>query len=183
MKTTAGILKLCCTIVLVFLVIAAALLVFVEGALLMAGSFSSLAQSNGPITINGGTMTPAEMDALKPVVLVALCLGLVGLLITIVGVIKTRTAYGECKEERPFSEKCVKALKTSARTEIIGGIFGIIASCVLTFMASNLTVNGSPLGSTTTTLSLTFLFYALQKYLFFHVTEYGHSLENHQDRL
>ena len=123
MKKTAGFLKFCYTIALVFEMAAAVLLGIITVALLMAGSFSALATQGSVITVSGGTMTPEEMDALKPIVLAALGLSLAALILAIFGTQKTRTALGECKEERPFSEKCVKALKTSARMDIIGGIF------------------------------------------------------------
>ena len=183
MKKTAGILKFCCTVVLVLEILITVILVLALGAILLAGNFSDLAAKTGAITINGGTMTPAEMDTLKPIVLIALASGLVALVFTIMGTVKTRTALGECKEERPFSEKCVNAIKASARLEIVGGIVGIVSSIVLAVMGSSLTVNGTPVGRSSTTLSLTFLFYALEKYLLFHVAKYGHGLETNEERL
>ncbi len=183
MKKTAGILKFCCTLALVLEILMAVMVAFIEVALLMAGSFSELAAKSGAITIDGGTMTPAEMDALKPFLLIALAFSLVALVLAIVGTVKTRTALGECKEERPFSEKCVNAVRASARLEIIGGIVGIVSSIVLSLMGSSLTVNGTHLGKSSTTLSLSFLFYAVEKYLLYHIAEYGHGLETKQDRL
>ena len=184
MKTTAGILKFCYTLGLIFEILVALLLAVVEGFLLMSGSFSELAAKDGsPITVNGGTMTPEEMDALKPIILVTIGIALVAVILALIGTLKTRTALGECKKERPFSEKCVNALRTSARMDIIGGIVGIVAALVLAMMASALTVNGTPVGKTSGHASLTFLFYALLKYLLYHIARYGHSLETNPERL
>lgn len=184
MKKTAGFMKFCFTLALVLEVLTAIVLVIATIALLMMGSFSSLAEmTNSPITIDGGTMTPAEMDALKPVLLAALGFSVAALILTIIGTIKTRQALNEVKEERPFSEKCVKALKASARMEVLGGIVGIISSVVMMMMASSLSVNGSPIGKTTSSASFTFLFYAVQKYLLYHVAQYGHSLETNRNRM
>lgn len=183
MKKTAGILKFISTIALILEIVGAVLLALIMVFLLVAGSFSDLAaKENSAITIEGGTMTPAELDALKPIILIALATALVSVIFTMIGTIKTRTALGECKEERPFSKRCVDALKASARIEVIGGLFGIVTAIVLSLMASALTVNGTPVGKTSTTASLTFLFYAVQKYLLFHVAQYGHSLETDPDK-
>ncbi|MBQ9424856.1 MAG: hypothetical protein IJU42_02825 [Erysipelotrichaceae bacterium] len=182
MKKTAGFLKFFTTVALVFEIASAVLLGVVVVALLMAGSFSALAEKGGIITVSGGTMTPEEMDALKPIVLAALGLSLAALIMTIIGTQKTRTALGECKEERPFSEKCVKALKTSARMDIIGGIFGIVTAIALSLMASSVTVNGASVGKTSSNMSLTWLFYAVLKYLLYHIASYGHSLETDPER-
>ncbi|MBQ6477811.1 MAG: hypothetical protein IJI44_00430 [Erysipelotrichaceae bacterium] len=183
MKKTAGILKFLSTLAMVLEVIGLLAVAAVVVTLLVAGNFSDLAaQSNSPITVNGGTMTPAEMDALKPIILIAMAFALASLVFTFIGTLKTRTALGECKEERPFSEKCVNAVKLSARMEIIGGLVGIVSSIVLALMASSLTVNGTSVGSTSTRLSLTFLFYALEKYLLYHIAKYGHSLETNPDK-
>ncbi len=183
MKKTAGILKFCCTLALVLEVLIAVIVAVGVVALLMAGSFSNLAaKTDSPITISSETMTPAEMDALKPIVMIALALALLSLLLTIVGTMKTRTVLSECKQERPFSEKCVKALKTSARMEIVGGLVSIAGSVIMMLAASSLTVNGTPVGRSSSTVSLTFLFYALLKYLFYHIAEYGHTLETDPSR-
>ena len=184
MKKTAGFLKFCTTVVVVLEVLVTVVLAIVEGALLMAGSFSSLAAKSGSaITIKGGTMTPAELDALKPVVLIAIGIALVSAILALLGTLKTRTALGECKLERPFSAKCADNIKASARFEIIGGIVGIIGAIVLAFMSSSLTVNGVSVGGTMCTVNLAFLFYAVEKYLLYHIAEYGHSLETDQERL
>ena len=179
MRGTAGFLKLGATIALVFEVLGIALMAIAEVFLLMAGSFSELAKKSGnAITISGGTMSPAEMDKLKPVVLIGIAIGIVALIFALIGTLKTRTALSECQKERPFSEKCVKALLSSARIQIIGGIVGIAGTLVFTFLAKDLTVNGKTIGSQTTTLNLTFLVQAIQTYLFYHVAKYGQSLEN-----
>jgi hypothetical protein len=178
MRKTAGFLKACCTIVLVLLVIAAMVVTGVLVMVAMAGSFSELASKTGNvITISGGSMTPAEMDALKPVMLGVMAAALVALVLAILGTLKTRDALTECKEERPFSRKCADSLKSAARFEVLGGVAGIICTVVLSFMAANLTVNGSPISSGSTTFSLSFVFNAVMKYLAYHVVNYGHSLE------
>ncbi len=183
MRKTAGILKFCCTLALVLEVLAAIFVAVGLIALAMAGSFSSLAaKTDSPITITGGTLTPEEMDALKPFVMIALASAVLGLLFTIIGTMKTRTALGECKQERPFSEKCVKAIKASARMEIIGGLAGIASSVILMLLASSLTVNGISAGKSSGSMSLTFLFYAVLKYLLYHIANYGHTLETDPNR-
>ena len=182
MKKTAGILKFCYTLGLVIEIAVAVVLAVTEVALLLAGSFSSLAEKGSVITVDGGTLKPEEMDALKPIVLVAIGLSLAAVILAIIGTLKTRTALSECKKERPFSEKCVNALKMSARMDIFGGIFGIVTALVLSLMASAITVNGSSVGKTSSTVSLTWLFYAALKYLLYHIADYGHSLETDPER-
>lgn len=184
MRKTAGFLKTCCTIVLALLVIATLVVAGVLVVVAMAGSFSELAAKMGNvITISGGSMTPAEMDALKPVILGVMAAAIIALILAILGTLKTRDALTECKEERPFSQKCADSLKAAARFEVIGGVAGIVCSVVLSFMASKLTVNGSPLSSGSTSFSLSFIFNAVMKYLAYHVVDYGHSLERDTARL
>ncbi|MBQ2657585.1 MAG: hypothetical protein IJF87_03320 [Erysipelotrichaceae bacterium] len=182
MKKTAGFLKFCFTVAMVVEIATAVILGIVVVALLMAGSFSALAAKGGIITVSGTNMTPEEMDALKPIALAALGLSLAALILAIIGTLKTRTALGECKEERPFSQKCVDALKTSARMDIIGGILGIVTAIVLALMASSVTVNGASVGKTSSNISMTWLFYAALKYLLYHIANYGHSLETDPER-
>ena len=178
MRKTAGFLKMCCTFVIVLLVIVAVTLAAGFAVIALSPSFSELAAKAGnAITIEGGNLTPAEMDALKPVILGVMGVALVGLVLFIMGTLKTRTALNECKEERPFSRKCAESLKASARLEIIAGLVGIAASLIMNFMAGRLTFGGTPAGSTTVTYSLSFVFYAAEKYLLYHVACYGHSLE------
>ena len=178
MRKTAGFLRFGCTLIVIFEIIAVAFLAITEVALLVMGNFSDLAAKTGnAITINGGTMTPAEMDALKPAVLVAMGIALAAVIFALLGTLKTRTVLSECREERPFSQKSVNSLKASARLEILGGLIGIIGSIVLYVMASKLTVNGVTVGRSMMTTNLTFLIYAVEKYLLYHVAEYGHSLE------
>lgn len=178
MRKTAGFLKFGCTLIVVLEVFVAIVFAILLGALLFVGSFSELAAKTGnAITVDGGTMTPAEMDALKPVILVAIAIGLAAIIFALLGTLKTRTVLGECKAERPFSQKSVDSLKASARLEIIGGLIGIIGSFVMYAMASNLKVNGVTVGRSMASTNLTFLIYAVEKYLLYHVAEYGHSLE------
>ena len=183
MKKTAGILKFCYTIVLALEILVTVIVAITEVALLFAGNLSDHMSGEGGITVSGGTMTPAEVDALKPIVLIALAIAIVSLIFTILSTLNAKKALAECKEERPFSEKCVKALKASANLEIIGGVISIVSSIILAVMGSSLTVNGTSIGKSSTTLSLSFLFYALMKYMLYHVAEYGHSLETNEERL
>lgn len=184
MRKTAGILKGCCTFAIVIACLALVLLVIAEAALLMAGSFSSLAEKAGnALVINGGTLTPEELDAFKPILLIVLGLGIVTIVLAILGAIKTRTALNECKEERPFSQKSVDAIKNSARLQILGGIIGIVGTILIAVMASGLTINGRPVASSSGSFNLSFLFYAIEKYLLFHIAEYGHSLENDSQKM
>jgi len=179
MRKTAGFLKACTTLVLVFEVLGAVILAGLEIFLAVAGSFSDLAAKTGEaITIQGGEMTPAEMDALKPILMAALGIALVSLVFTIIGTAKTRKALAECKEERPFSEECVTSIRSAARSELIGGIVGILGSIVLAIMARNLTVNGRSVANTSFSFNLSFLIEAAQTYLFYHVARYGQTLEN-----
>ena len=178
MKKTAGFLKFCCTFAMVFLVFGIVILALTGGFLIAVGSLSELAGKAGKaITIDAGTLTPAELDALKPVVLIALCFALVSVVLALIGTINTRKALKECQKETPFSDISVNSLLTSARMEIIAGVIGIIGGFVVSFMASKLTVNGSPIGSSMSTINLSFVFYAVMKYLLYHIAEYGRKLE------
>lgn len=178
MRKTAGFLKICCTIALVFLVIGAMAVTAGLVVIAVAGSFSELAAKAGnAITISGGNLTPAEMDALKPVILGIMAAALIAVILAILGTLRTRDALNECKEERPFSQKCADSLKSAARYEVLGGVVGIVSAIIMSFMTANLTVNGTSLGSSSTTFSLTFVLYAVMKYLAYHVVNYGHSLE------
>ena len=180
MRKTAGFLKVCYTIVLVFEVLAAILCAGLEVFLLAVGNLSDLAAKAGSaITISGGTMTPAEMDALKPVMVAAIGIAVVGIILAILGTIKTRKALGEIKEERPFSEEATKSIKAAANLGIAGGVVGIIGAVVFAVMAKNLTVNGSSVSSTTLSMNLTFIIDAVEKYMFYHIAKYGQGLERH----
>lgn len=179
MRKTAGFLRVWCSIALVFEVLACVILVGIEVFFAFIGNFSDIAAKTGEaITISGGTMTPAEMDALKPVIMGVIAAGIVAVVFAIIGTLKIRVALAECKEERPFSDKSVAALLSAARIQIIGGLVGIVGTVVLQIMASKLTVNGTPIGSSATSFSLTFLFNAVEIYLFYHIAKYGNSLEN-----
>ena len=180
MAKTAGFLKFIETVGLVFEVIAAIFLAFLEVFFAVIGNFSDIAAKTGnAITISGGTMTPAEMDAFKPAVMVVIAIGLVSVIFGIIGTLKTRKTLKEIQEMRPFSPEAVKSIKTAAQVEIIGGIAGIIGSLILTFMVSNLTVNGTSLGNTSVTMNLTFIIDAVQKYMFYHIMNYGNQLEKY----
>jgi len=179
MRKTAGFLKFGCTLAVILIAFVAIVLAFLLGTLLFIGSFSELAAKTGnAITVNGGSMTPAEMDALKPVVIIGIGIALAAAVFALLGTMKLRTVLGECKEERPFSQKSVNSLRSSARLEILGGLIGIIGSIVMYVMASNLKVNGVTVGRSMMTFNLSFLIYAVGKYLLYHIAEYGHSLEN-----
>lgn len=179
MRRTAGFLKFASTVVIIFEVLAALAFGGAGIALLFMGSFSNIANSTGiSITISGTSMSLAEMDAKKTIILVAFGIAFLALVLTIIGTVKTRKAYSECKEERPFSDECVNSLLSAARLEIIGGLVGIIGSLIISFATGNLAVNGANIGSTISSLNLTFIFYAVQKYLFYHVANYGRKLEN-----
>ncbi len=178
MRKTAGFLKACCTFVLVLEIVAIVMLAIAGGFLAFTGKFSELAAKSDAITVEGNSLTPEQMDALKPVILAVIAIGLLVLVLTLLGTLKTRTALEECKEERPFSSKCVDAIKASARFEIIGGLVGIIGGIVLSFMSAPIKVLGTSVSSRMSSLNLSFLFYACEKYLLYHVAEYGHSLEN-----
>lgn len=181
MKRTAGILKVIFTILWVLEMVAAILIAGVAILMILAGSFSDLAAKTGnAVTITSGA-SPAELDAAKPLVVGALFLSVVTLVFAIIGTAKTRKVLSECKEERPFSRVSVDSLKTSARMEVIGGVVGVVGAIVLSLMASGLVINGSPVAKSSTTVNLSFLIYAVMKYLLYHVAEYGHSLENKQD--
>ncbi|MBR2801894.1 MAG: hypothetical protein IKE21_04765 [Erysipelotrichaceae bacterium] len=177
MRKTAGFLKFCATFALVFEVVGLAILVLIEAALALTGKFSELAEKSGAITISGGTMTPEEMDALKPVVLAVIAFGIIALLLAMLGTLKTRQALEEVKSERPFSDKSIDSVKAAARFEVIGGIVGILGGIVLSAMASQLRVNGTPVGQSSVTLHLSFIILAAEKYMFYHVAKYGQSLE------
>ncbi len=179
MRKTAGFLKVCETIMLVLEILVAVILAVTEVLLLVMGSFSAIAAKAGSaITISGGNLTPAELDSIKPFIMIAICFALVSVVLAIIGTIKTRKALDECREERPFSDESVSNILSAARIEIIGGIFGIISSLVLTFMAAGITINGTSVANSSTSLNLTFIFHAVEKYLLYHIADYGRSLEN-----
>lgn len=178
MKKTAGFLKALTTLALIFEILGAVIVCGVFLLFAFTGRISDLAAKTGnAITFESSSLSIEEIDAAKPLVMAALGLALVVLIFTILGTVKTRTALSECKKETPFSETCIKAIRSSARLQIIGGLIGVIGGIVLSFMASGLTVNGSPVGRSSVSLNLTFLIYAVQKYLLYHVAEYGRSLE------
>ena len=179
MKRTAGFLKFLCTFTLVFEAIAAVSMLIAACALLFMGNFSELTNVPGNmITVDSTNLTPEQLDAMKPVMLVTVVFFLASILLALYGTLKTRTALDECKNERPFSQLCVDSLKTSARMEIISGIVGILASIVISVVSAPIRVNGASVGSSMGTLNLTWLLYAVEKYLLYHVAEYGRSLEN-----
>ena len=183
MKKNAGILKVFCTLALVFEIAIFVVVAIGEVMLLVSGSFSEMvAQHSNIVTVTGGDLTPQEMDALKPVMLAALGFSLFALLFAILGTFKTRKVLTECQNERPFSALSVDALKASARFEVIAGIVGIVAACVVAFMAAPIKVNGASVGNSSASLNLSFLFYAWLKYLLYHVAEYGHRLESDPDK-
>ena len=179
MKKTAGILKFICSFTLVIEIMAAVFTGFGTVALLMVGSFSELAaKADNAVKVEASGLTPAEMDALKPVIIGALVLAFVAVIFALLGTLQTRKVLTECQNETPFSSTSVNSLKASARLDIIGGIVGIVGAAVLTFMASKVKVNGTSVGSSSGSLNLSFLIYALIKYHLCHVAEYGHRLEN-----
>ena len=178
MKKTAGFLKFLCTLGLIFEVIAIAFLALALGALIVVGSFSELAAKAQEAISISGNLTPAEMDALKPFIIVALATALISVVFAFLGTKKEKAYYTECTKEHPFSEKSVDSLMACARLELIGGIVGVIGSVVLFVMGQNLKINGASVGNTSLSLNLTFLIYAVQKYFHYHVADYGHSLEN-----
>ncbi len=181
MRKTAGFLKVICIIAIVFEVIAIVCVAVALAAVAFVGDFSAIAEkTGGAITISstGTTLTPAEMDALKPVILVALGIALLTLIFAFLGTKKEKNVLAECQAERPFSAKSVSDLKGAARLELIGGFVGVAGAVVMMFMGKNLQVNGTSVGNSSLSLNLSFLIYAVQKYLLYHVAEYGHSLEN-----
>ena len=125
----------------------------------------------------GGDPSPAELNALKPVVLFALVYGIIVLVLTVLGIKKILKVFAECKKETPFTEVSCRSLKGAARLELITGIVGIVGSVILSFMGSKLTFNGTPVSDSTFTLNQTFLIYACALYLLYHVAEHGRKLE------
>ena len=177
MRRSAGFLKFLASVALFFEVVCTVILIAVEAILVMAGKFSELAEKSGAITVSGGTMTPEEMDALKPVVLAVIAFGIIALLLAALGTLKTRQALEEIKSERPFSDKAIDSIRAAARLEVIGGIVGILGSIVLSTMASQLKINGASAGQSSMTFHLSFVILAAEKYMFYHVAKYGQSLE------
>ena len=179
MKKTAGILKFLCSIALFFEGVAGVIVAFAVGALLFMGDFSHISlTTNQAIEIQGDSLTPEQMNALKPVILVAALIAMASIVFAFLGTSKFRKALGECKKETPFTTTSINAIKASARYEIIGGLVGIIGSIVLYVMGQGIKVNGTSVASSMNTIHLTFLIYAAEKYLLYHIAQYGHSLEN-----
>lgn len=178
MKKHASILKVIYTIAMVIVIIGIVACVLGLVAVLVAGDFSDVAaRTHGFITLEGGDPSPAELNALKPVILVALVYGVVILVLTLLGIKKIINVLAECKMETPFTEVSCRNLKGAARLELITGIVGIVGSVILGFMGSSLTFNGTPVSDSTFTLNLTFLIYACALYLLYHVAEHGRKLE------
>ena len=178
MKRTAGILKVLATITVFFEVICLVMMGMAEGALAISPKFSELAANgSGAVTVEAENLTPEQMDQLKPIILIILGIAIATVVLTLLGTIKTRTALDECKHERPFSDKSVEALRSSARLEIIGGIVGSLAGIVMSLVSSTLKVNGATVGTSMSSLNLTFLVYACFKYLLYHIADYGRQLE------
>lgn len=178
MRKTAGFLKVIYTIGLVLEIIAAVVCAGLEIFFLVIGNLSDLAEkAGGVITITGGNLTPAELDAFKPVMMAAIGIAILGLILAILGTVKTRKTLGEIKEERPFSDTAAKSIKAAANLGIAGGVIGVIGAIVLAVMAKDLTVNGTSVSSSTISLNLTFIIDAVQKYMFYYVAKYGQTLE------
>ena len=179
MKKTAGFLRLLETISLVFQIIGTALLALVAVFLAFAGKLSEIAAKyDNIITISGSAVSPAELDALKPFLLAAIGIGIISLLFTILGTIKLRKVYAECKDEQPFSDECVDNLHGAARLQLIGGAFGIVSSIIMLLWGGSLTVNGSSISSSGITIELNFIVKAVTLYLLYHIAAYGRTLEN-----
>ncbi len=181
MKKTAGILKFLSSIVLFVEALGGILVAFAAAAILFIKDYSKFTDKTGSIIqVQGQTLTPEQIATLKPVILVALAFALATIVFAFLGTSKFRKALKECRNETPFSSTSVKAIKASARYEVIGGIVGIIGSIVLSLLGSGIQLNGTSLVSSMNTFHLSFLIYALEKYLLFHIAEYGHSLEKAQ---
>ena len=145
-----------------------------EIALLIIGKFSDIVEASGEaIAVSGGEMTAAELDALKPVVMVFLLFEMVGLIINLLGTLKICGALKEVKVGSPYSEKCVEYLHSGAKYTVIGGIVGIIGSIILSIMAADLTFGGQSLSSTGISMNLSFVFQALLLYLMYYVAANG----------
>ncbi|MCR4632916.1 MAG: hypothetical protein K5648_02190 [Erysipelotrichaceae bacterium] len=181
MKKTAGFLKFACSLTMFFEVIAGIFVAFVFGVILLIKDFSQFSdKTGGAITFSGETLTPEQLNALKPNLLVAFGFSLAAIILAFLGTSKFRKALSECKKETPFSKTSVEAIKASARYEVIGGIVGIIGGIVTYIMGSGIQINGNSIVSSMNTIHLSFLIYACQKYLLYHIAQYGHSLEKQQ---
>jgi len=178
MRRTAGFLKILATIAVVLEVIALVVLLMVVAALVVSGNLTGLPQNAISVSYQGTNLTPEQIKELLPIILLALFLGLVCVVFALLGTINMRKALDECRNETPFSDRSVNALKTSARMEIIGGLLGIVGGIVISLMASSLKINGNSAGNTMTSVNLSFLVYACGKYLLYHIAEYGRELEN-----
>ena len=178
MKRTAGFLKILATIAVVLEVIALVVLLMVVAALVVSGNLTGLPQNAISVSYQSTNLTPEQIKELLPIILFALFLGLVCVVFALLGTINMRKALDECRNETPFSDRSVNALKTSARMEIIGGLLGIVGGIIISLMASSLKINGNSAGNTMTSVNLSFLVYACGKYLLYHIAEYGRELEN-----
>lgn len=180
MKKTAGILKVFWTIGIVLEILMIIVLGAVGAMVLSVGSFSQIAESSGgAITLStGGEISAAELDALKPLILVAILVALVGMIFGLLGSLTTRKAISEVKEERPFSQTSIDAIKRGGKLEIVGGIVGFISSLMLYFWAASLTIGGVSIGSTSFSYNFTFVLRAVELYMLYYVAVYGKSLED-----
>ena len=178
MKKTAGFLKFACSLTMFFEVIVGIFVAFVFGVILLIKDFSQFSdKTGGAITVSGEALTPEQLAALKPNLLVAFGFALAAIVFAFLGTSKFRKALTECKKETPFSDASVQAIKASARYEVIGGIVGIIGALVSSVMGSGIQINGNSLVSSMNTIHLSFLVYACEKYLLYHIARYGNSLE------
>lgn len=174
MSGTAGFLRILSTIVLVFLVIGIALVALSAVVLAVAPGILPESLADGAlagVTLNGQPATLEAILAVKNTVLVVLGAALVELILETVSVSKVRTALGEVRDEKPFSEKCSKALSGAAVIQIICAVLMIVESVVLTFVAKDFAVEnllGTGIGNSLSLIILAVFYMMLSK-----ISEFG----------
>jgi hypothetical protein len=179
MRRTAGFLKALHTILVVLEVIALFGITAAFVVLLAAGNLEELAKKVGEtISVEGITLTPAQMEALRLPLLIAFGVGVLTTVLALISTLKLRKVLGECKEERPFSDESVNGLKSAARLEMLGGLISIAASVAIGFGLKKAELGVVNASSTTASINLGFLFSAAVLYLLHHVAAYGNRLEN-----
>ena len=155
MSGTAGFLRILSTIVLVFLVIGIALVALSAVVLAVAPGILPENLADGALADDAGASVAAHVE----------------LILETVSVSKVRTALGEVRDEKPFSEKCSKALSGAAVIQIICAVLMIVESVVLTFVAKDFAVEnllGTGIGNSLSLIILAVFYMMLSK-----ISEFG----------
>lgn len=174
MRGTAGFLRILTTIVMVILIIAIIVLAGVTAIFALAPGVLPEAAANGllsSITIDGQPATIEMLLTYGKVVLIASGIAMLILILETVVIGKIRTALGEVRDEKPFSERCSKSLGSAGVIEIIIGIIMIAAPCAGFFMGDSV-LEASAL-STAAGNGISSILFAIVLFMLAKISEFG----------